>query len=499
MEHGQEARNDVGSRGATPSIAILGAGVSGLCMGIQLKRAGIESFTIYEKSDRVGGTWLDNAYPGCACDVPSHLYCFSFEPNPGWSRVFSPQAEIQEYLQRCAEKYGLLRHIRFGVEVAAARFDEGERVWRVRTAAGEEIDAQVLVSGTGQLNRPHIPDVPGQSGFEGTQFHSARWDATHRFEGENVAVIGNGASAIQLVPQIAPEVKQLTIFQRSANWIIPRMDRAYTAAEQERFRRFPWLNRAVRYLVWALLEARFFAFFRDSRIARRMETKAKEYLHSVISDPALREALTPDYPVGCKRILISDDYYQALVRPNVEVVTTGIQRITSDGIVTQDGVTRPVDTIVWATGFETTSFLAPMQIEGLEGRKLTDAWQAGAEAYLGIGVAGFPNLFLLYGPNTNLGHNSIIFMIECQVGYVVECVKAIMRERLAYLDVRREAMDRYNERVQKDLQKTAWSAGCTSWYKTESGKVTNNWSGFTTEYWWRSRWPDLRDFERVAR
>ncbi len=483
---------------AQPTIAILGAGVAGLCMGIQLKKAGISSFKIYEKSDRVGGTWHDNSYPGANCDVPSHLYCYSFEPNPDWSRIFSPQAEIHRYLEGCAEKYGLLPHIQFGTEITGARFDERESAWRIRTDTGQEIVANVLVSGTGQLNRPHVPALPGFESFAGTHFHSARWNHSHDLSGRNVAVIGNGASAIQFIPCIAPMVKSLSIFQRSANWVIPRMDRAYTDTEKERFRRLPSLLWLVRALIYWSLEARFFGFFRGSWFGRKLEKAATQYLHAQIADPKLRALLTPDYPVGCKRILISDDYYQALTRQNVEVVGSHIERIERDVIVTADGVTRPVDTIIFGTGFETTSFLAPMQIEGLGGRKLEEVWRSGAEAYLGVGVSGFPNLFLLYGPNTNLGHNSIIFMIECQVRYVLQCIQALARNRTSRLDVRPEAMERYNERLQRDIQKTAWAAGCNSWYKTESGKITNNWSGFTVEYWWRTQRPDLRAFHADA-
>jgi cation diffusion facilitator CzcD-associated flavoprotein CzcO len=493
---------DQSARGAlstTPTIAILGAGVAGLCMAIALKKAGISSFTLYEKSDRVGGTWYDNSYPGACCDVPSHLYCFSFEPNPEWSRVFSPQSEIQRYLQHCAEKYGLLPHIRFGAEVAGARFDERAGTWRLRTRDGQELTAKVVISGTGQLNRPHIPKIPGLEGFQGTRFHSARWSHGHDLRGENVAVIGNGASAIQFIPCIAPLTKKLEIFQRSANWIIPRMDRAYTEREKERFRRFPWLTRLYRDFIYLQLEARFLGFFRESRLSKKLEKGATQYLHAQVPDARLREVLTPDYPIGCKRILISDDYYPALVRPNVELVTSAIERVTHDAIITEDGATHPADTIIFGTGFETTSFLAPMQIEGLGGRKLEELWRMGAEAHLGVTVSGFPNLFLLYGPNTNLGHNSIIFMIECQVGYALQCIRALMARDLSYLDVRPEVMERYNEALQRDMQKIAWSAGCHSWYKTEAGKVTNNWSGFTVEYWWRTRRPDLSEFHQVAR
>jgi cation diffusion facilitator CzcD-associated flavoprotein CzcO len=479
-------------------VAVLGAGVSGLCMGIQLKRAGIASFAIFEKSHDVGGTWNDNSYPGSGCDVPSHLYSFSFEPNPDWSRAFSPQPEIQRYLRHCAEKHGVLAKIRFGTEIAGASFDASAGLWRIRTSSGEEITAKALVSGLGQLNRPHTPDLPGLASFEGTTFHSARWNHEHDVAGERVAVIGNGASALQFIPEIAKTAERVTVFQRSANWVIPRNDRSFSAGERAWFRRHPLLLRGLRALIWAMLEVRFFAFLRESWFSRRMTRTATEYLHAQVSDPVLRAKLTPDYPIGCKRILISDDYYQAMVRANVEVVNEPIERVTRDAVVTADGVARGVDTLIFGTGFETTTFLAPLAIEGIEGAKLHDVWREGAEAYLGVTVAGFPNLFMLYGPNTNLGHNSIIFMIECQVGYAVQCIQQLLKREVSWIDVRRDVMDRYNRNLQTALGKTAWTAGCSSWYKTASGKVVNNWSGFTLDYWSRTRRPNWHDY-RIAR
>jgi cation diffusion facilitator CzcD-associated flavoprotein CzcO len=480
-------------------VAILGAGVSGLCTGIQLLRAGVSSFTIFEKSERVGGTWWDNQYPGAACDVPSHLYCYSFEPNPDWTRKFSPQAEIQRYLARCAETYGLLPHIRFRTEVAGASFDERAGVWRIRLANGEVVTANVLVSGVGQLNRPHVPDLPGLADFEGVTFHSARWNAAHDMTGRNVAVIGNGASAIQLVPPVARQARKLTIFQRSANWVVPRGDYAYGERAKRVFRAFPWLLRLYRWFFYWQLEKNFLAFRGDGFFARRFEKGARAWLEQSVPDPELRRVLTPDYRIGCKRILIDDDFYPALARSNVEVETGEIARITRDAIETKDGRRHAVDTIVFATGFETTSFLAPMQIEGLGGRKLEEVWRPGAEAYLGLTVAGFPNFFLLYGPNTNLGHNSIIFMIECQVGYVVRCVRELARRGLRWLDVRPEVQEGYNAALQRELAQTAWAAGCKSWYKTAAGKVTNNWSSWTVRYWWRTRRPNFEDFAHAAR
>jgi cation diffusion facilitator CzcD-associated flavoprotein CzcO len=485
-----------------PRVAILGAGAGGLCMAIGLRRAGLRSFTLFEKSDDVGGTWHDNSYPGAACDVPSHLYSFSFEPKPDWSRVFAPQAEIQAYFRHCAEKYGLLPHIRFGTEVQAASFDERAGVWRLRMAGGEEIEADVVVSGLGQLNRPRVPDIPGLASFEGTSFHSARWDHAHDLAGERVAVIGNAASAIQFVPQIATRASHVDVYQRTPNWTIPRHDRAYSEREKRLFASVPGLERLYRWFIYAMLELRFLAFHEGTWLGRRMERAARAWLESQVRDPALREALTPDYPVGCKRILISDDYYAALLRPNVELVTSPIERVTPRGVITRDGRERAADALILATGFETTSFLAPLEIEGLGGHKLQEAWRGGAEAYLGVATAGFPNLFMLYGPNTNLGHNSILFMIECQVNYIVRCLQELARRDAAWLDVRPEAQERFNRELQAALGKTAWAAGCGSWYKTDAGKITNNWSGFTLDYWRRTRntdWSALRLEARSAR
>lgn len=478
-----------------PRIAILGAGAGGLCMAIQLQQAGYPDFTIFEKSECVGGTWHDNRYPGAACDVPSHLYSFSFETKPDWSRKFSPQPEIQAYFQHVAEKYRLLPRIRFGVEITSATFDEDRGLWRLRDHAGQEHEAEILISALGQLNRPQVPDFPGLESFEGARWHSARWNHDFDLAGQRVAVIGNAASALQFIPRIAPEVERLFVFQRSPNYVIPRRDRAYTEREKRAFAHVPGLERLYRAWIWLRLELNWFAFTPDTWLSRKIREWALQYLHAMVPDPALREALTPDYPVGCKRLLISDDYYQAMVRSNVELVTAPIDRVGPNGLTTTDGATRDVDAILFATGFDTTSFLAPLEIEGRGGVKLREAWKDGAEAHLGITVAGFPNLFLLYGPNTNLGHNSILFMIESQVHYIVQCLRELDRRSAAWIDVRRPAMLRSNAELQQALAKTSWSAGCGSWYKTASGKITNNWKGFTTEYWWRTRRPDFADFE----
>ena len=482
-----------------PSIAILGAGVSGICMAIRLKQAGFESFTLFEKSARVGGTWNDNSYPGAACDVPSHFYCYSFEPNPDWTHKFSRQAEIREYLERTARKYGILPHVRFGTEVTTASFDEAAGKWRLRTAKGEEIVADVLVSGTGQLNRPFVPDLPGLESFEGTKFHSARWDHTCDLTGQDVVVIGNGASAIQFIPTLAQKARKLTILQRSANWVVPRGDYAYSDRAKKFFRDYPGLARIYRWFFYWQLEKNFMAFAKEGLFARWFQKGAGMYLEQAIPDPELRRKLTPDYRIGCKRILIDDDFLPALARPNVRVETTPIREIVRDGVVTSDGTHHEADALVLATGFLSTQFMAPIQIEGLGGRKLESCWREGAEAHLGITVAGFPNFFMMYGPNTNLGHNSIIFMIECQVGYALQCIQELAHKQLRYLDVKPEAQAAYNNQIQRELAHTAWAAGCKSWYKTAAGKVTNNWSNWTVAYWWRTRRPDFAKFKLVPR
>ncbi|HTO71842.1 MAG TPA: NAD(P)/FAD-dependent oxidoreductase [Myxococcota bacterium] len=495
-----KGRTPPGESGSgSPSVLILGAGVSGLCTGIQLRKAGIHSFTILEKSGKVGGTWFENVYPGAACDVPSHFYCYSFEPNPDWSHKFSGQAEIREYLERTAQKYGIVPHIRFGTEVAAASFDERAGKWRVRTTGGEELLADVLVSGCGQLNRPRVPDLPGLGEFEGKSFHSARWDETYDMTGKNVVVVGNGASAIQFIPKLAAVAKHVTILQRSPNWVVPRGDYAYSERAKRFFRVFPALARLYRWFFYWQLEKNYMAFGSEGYWAGWFHKGALAYLEASISDPELRRKLTPDYRVGCKRILIDDDFYPSLTRPNVSVVTSPIERIERDAVRTADGARHPADALVLATGFQATSFLAPIQIEGLGGKKLEEVWRGGAEAHLGLTVAGFPNFFMMYGPNTNLGHNSIIFMIECQVSYTVKCIQELARRGLAYMDVKPQVMQAFNEELQRDLEKSAWAAGCKSWYKTASGKVTNNWSDFTVAYWWRTRRPDFAKFNLVPR
>ncbi len=471
----------------TRRILIIGSGFGGLGLAIRLKRAGIASFTILEKGTTLGGTWRDNTYPGAACDVQSMLYSFSFEPKTDWTRKWSGQAEIHAYMEACARRNDLLRHVRFGVEVASARFDETHGTWTVRTTGGEEIVTDVLVSSVGQLHQPQIPKFPGLEDFRGPSFHSARWRHDVDLAGKRVGVIGNAASAVQFVPEIAKVVDHLTIFQRSANWMIARGDRPFKPWETWVLTHVPGALRLYRAWLWGMAELLLYPVMRQRPAFARIYTKwALQNLEANVADPALRARLTPDYPIGGKRILIHDDFFPALSRPNLELVTDSIERITSDAVITKDGTVRPLDVLIFATGFRTNPFLAPMQIEGRGGRRLDADWAHGAHAYFGITVSGYPNFFMLYGPNTNLGHNSIIFMLECQIAYVLDAIRWLIADDLKYIDVKPEVMESFNERLQRDLAGTSWAAAPESWYK-DAGRITNNWPYSTLEYWRRTR------------
>lgn len=471
-------------------ILIIGSGFGGLGLAIRLKRAGIETFTILEKATTLGGTWRDNTYPGAACDVPSMLYSFSFEPKTDWTRKWSGQAEIHAYMEECAQRNDLLHHIRFGVEVASAEWDEAAGTWTVRTTAGEELVAEVLVSGVGQLSRPQIPKIAGLETFRGPTFHSARWNHDVDLAGQRVGVIGNAASAIQFIPEIAKEVAHLTIFQRSANWMIARGDRPFKPWETWILQNVPGALRLYRGFLWGFAELLLYPVMRQRPTLARLYTKwALENLETHVAEPELRARLTPDYPIGGKRILIHDDFFPALGRPNVELVTSPIARITEDAVVTADEASttaHPLDVLIFATGFRTNPFLAPMKIAGVRGRSLEVDWSHGARAYFGMTMTGYPNFFMLYGPNTNLGHNSIIFMLECQIAYVMDAIQWLSADDLKAIDLKPEVMEAFNEQIQRDLAGTSWAAAPESWYK-DAGRITNNWPYSTFEYWRRTR------------
>lgn len=481
------------------SVAIIGAGAGGMCMAIKLREAGITDFTIFEKAASVGGTWRDNTYPGSGCDVPSFLYSYSFEPKFDWTHHFAKQPEIEAYFKHVAEKYELLPHIRFNTEIESAAFDQATGKWNITTKSGETHSAHILVSGTGQLNRPAYPDIPGRDDFKGTVFHSARWNHDYDLTDKRVAVIGSGASAIQFVPEIVPKVQHLALFQRTPNWVVPKKDNKYSETAKSLFRQFPFLARLHRAMIYLTLERNWLAFRRPGSFFNNAFRKAAMgEIETYIKDPAMRARLTPDYAPGCKRVLISNDWYPAIARPNVEVITDGIKGITADGVETTDGTKHDVDAIIYATGFESTTFLAPIHVTGLNGVDLNQAWAGGAEAHRGIAVAGFPNFFMLYGPNTNLGHNSIIFMIEAQVRYILKLIEGLSNARISYLDVRPEIMKAFNKELQEDISKTVWASGCNSWYRTDDGKITNNWSGSTLRFWWQMREPDFDEYRLVG-
>ncbi len=468
--------------GPMPSVAIVGAGFSGLGMAITLERAGFDDLTVFEKGDRVGGVWRENSYPGAACDVPSHVYSYSFAHNPGWSRRFGPQAEILAYLERCADEHGVRAHIRFESEVRRAAFDEAAGRWRLELAGGETHEADVLVTACGQLSVPAWPAIPGLDDFGGTLFHSARWDHEHDLTGDRVAVIGTGASAIQFVPAVQPRVSRLHVFQRSAPWVIPKWDVGYRRASREVFARVPGAQAAARLGMWSFFEAAIPGLLGREALLAPLAWSGKALLRRQVRDPELRAKLAPKDVIGCKRLLISSDWYRAIAQPNVALVTDGVREITASGVVTEDGTEREVDTIILGTGFRSHDFVAPMEIVGLGGRDLNEAWAAGARAYLGTAVPGFPNLFLMYGPNTNLGAGSIIYMLECQMRYVLDAVRALDRHAPAYLDVRPEALDAFDRELQDRLAGTVWATGCASWYVDESGRNANNWPGLQLEY-----------------
>ncbi|NUU19985.1 MAG: FAD-dependent oxidoreductase [Streptomycetaceae bacterium] len=469
-------REDGAARGVQ-RVAVIGAGFAGLCMAIRLRRAGIDDFTVYEKADDLGGVWRDNTYPGAGCDVPSILYSYSFAQHGRWSRSFPLQREILTYLRDCAEQYGVTAHLRLGTEITTARYDEDERIWRLRTAAGDEFAARVLVSGVGQLNRPRYPDVPGVRTFTGTAFHSAEWRHDHDLTGRRVAVIGTGPSAVQFVPEIAPKAEKLYVFQRSANWVVPKPDREFGRTARRLRDRIAPIRLALRALTYTRGETVLYWAIRGGRLSRIAEYVSRKHLEKSIPEGELRTKLTPAFPIGCKRILISDDWYPALARDNVELVTEPVSRIIRTGIDTMDGVHRPVDTIIYGTGFLATEFLRPMEVVGRDGVRLHDVWKDGAAAYLGITVPGFPNLFLLYGPGTNLGHNSTIYMIESQAEFFLRRILAG-----GVHEVSQQRFDRDQERLRASIASSAFDADCNSWYKTADGRVVNNWAMRTLKY-----------------
>ncbi len=466
------------------SVAVIGAGLGGLCAAIRLKEAGFDNVTILEKAEKVGGTWRDNSYPGCACDTPVALYQFSFAPSLGWSHLFPRAPEVQAYTEYMADNFGLRPHLKLGTETTSAVWDEAKSVWRLTTKTGETIEADAIVPALGQLNRPMIPEIKGRDSFKGPAFHSARWDHKVDLKGKRVGVIGSAASAVQLIPEVAKEAGHLTVFQRTPNWVIPRLDRAITEEEKALMMTALEIAHLGREMIYANADHLFWQVFAWTKEGRAAYTRvALNHLEEQVPDAALRKKLTPDYPIGCKRILITDDFYPALMRDNVSLVTERIDGITPEGVKTADGAMHDLDVIIYATGFETTGWHWSMDVVGRGGKRLDDAWREAPEAYLGIATAGFPNMFMLYGPNTNLGHNTITFMIERQVEYAVKALQEMEARGAASMEVTKAAQDRFNHELQADLAKTTWAdPGCNSWYKTADGRITQNWGSHTRDY-----------------
>jgi cation diffusion facilitator CzcD-associated flavoprotein CzcO len=473
-------------------VVVIGAGFGGIGMGVALKQAGIDDFLIVDQASELGGTWRDNSYPGLCCDVPSHLYSFSFRPWP-WSRRFPPREEILSYLRAVADEHGLGPHLRLGCGVKSAEFDEQNAAWNLTLADSDTVQATAVVSAVGQLGRPAFPAIPGRDDFAGPSWHSARWDHDVSLAGQRVAVIGTGASAIQFVPEIAKQAAHTDVYQRSAPYVLPKFDRPYGRVDQALFGTLPLLRKADRLRIFLYGELLTSGFVLSPKMLAAPRLMWRRQLR-VITDPQLRARCIPDYVMGCKRVVFSNDWYPTLARPDVDLITEPIERMAPGGVVA-GGTLRPADVIIYGTGFRTTEFLQPMAVTGAGGLRLDEAWRGGAEAYLGITVAGFPNFFLLYGPNTNLGGNSIIYMLEGQIRYVASALRAQRDQRLGWLDVRPELQAEFNAWVREASRTSVWETGCHNWYTTADGHNTSNWPVQTFLYRHRVRRFDLSDYE----
>jgi cation diffusion facilitator CzcD-associated flavoprotein CzcO len=477
-------------------VAVVGAGFGGIGVGVALRQAGLTDFVILERAEAVGGTWRDNTYPGCACDVPSHVYSYSFAPNPGWSYSFSRQQEIWRYLEDVTDRYRVRGHIRFGAEVRQARWDEAAARWRLQTARGP-LTANILVVAAGPLSEPSYPDIPGLDSFPGQMFHSARWDHDASLAGQRVAVIGTGASAVQVVPEIQPEVSQLILFQRTPAWVVPRRDRPISPARQRLYARVPEAQKLVRLALYLSREVTVGAFVQRPSMLRAAQRLALLHMARFITDPDLRAKLTPDYVMGCKRILLSDDFYPALARPNVQVVASGLAKVDGSVLTAQDGTACEADAIIFATGFTVTDVPFAGRVFGADGVRLADTWREGMTALRGTTVSGYPNMCLVIGPNTGLGHNSMIHIIESQLAYINDYVRAVARlGGAAALDARPDAQQRWNERLDRRMAGSVWlTGGCTSWYLSGPGRNPTVWPGSTLAFRQATRRLELDEYE----
>ncbi|MEX1666232.1 flavin-containing monooxygenase [Zhongshania arctica] len=479
-------------------VAIIGAGFGGLGLAIRMQQQGLNDFVIYERAGDVGGVWRDNVYPGAACDVPSHLYSFSFEPKPDWGRTFGPQQEIFHYLRHCADKYKLRDKIKFNAALSDMVFCEASGVWTLTFADGSRRRARAVVMAIGALNIPQYPAITGVDNFTGKVMHTAEWDKTYSLVGKRVAVIGTGASAIQVIPSIQPKVQSLKVFQRTPPWVMPKFDKPLSLSRQRLYRRWPILQKTVRRLQYLLAESVVPAFMWDSFLTRFGEAMGRRYLRKVVANPVLREKLTPHYAMGCKRVLLSDEYYPALTQDNVSVCVDGIEKIDERAVYTLDGERHEVDAIIFATGFKVPVSGAPIPIRGAGGRLLDKDWAVGSEAYKGMAVSGYPNMLYVMGPNTGPGNTSVIFYIESQINYILKYLKTLRNNRNKYLDLKPMVQREFNADIQQRFIGTTWTSGCNSWYLTKDGKNTTLWPSFSWQYRLTTRHFSAVEYEFLA-
>jgi cation diffusion facilitator CzcD-associated flavoprotein CzcO len=491
---GSASPNGSGPRAGGRSIAVVGGGFGGVGAAVMLRRAGYGDVTVFERGERLGGVWHHNTYPGAACDVPSHLYEFSFAPNPRWSRRYAPQAEIQAYLEDVARRHGVLDRVRTGTEVQNARWDSDQARWVLETSAGRH-EADVLLTACGQLSVPSVPRIRGLDTFSGPAFHTAEWRHDVDLTGKRVAVVGTGCSAIQVVPAIQPQVGQVDVYQRSPGWTFPKMDFEYSERTKRLFERFPVLQRLDRAAIFAFMEFGAAGMTRHRWLLAPFRALGRRQINKAITDPELRRKVTPADEVGCKRLMLTDDWYPTLAKPNVELVVDRVAEVTPTGIRTDDGVERPADVLVLATGFETHGFVAPMEIAGEEGRTLAEEWAEVPRAYLGVSVPGFPNMFLLYGPNTNGGTGSVIYTIESGMAHVIAALGELDRAAARRIEVRRETAARFDRELRAALAGTVWHSGCTNWYVDERGNDPNQWPWLWSTYRRRTARVDSSTYE----
>jgi len=487
-------------------VIVIGAGFSGVCMGIQLLKAGTQNFLILEKASAVSGTWHDHTYPGLVCDIPSALYSYSFAPNPAWSRMFSPQKEIKAYIERCVRDFGLTPHLRLGTEITTIRFMQSSSLWRVQNSRGEVLYARVVVSATGGLRIPHIPPFAGREKFQGEQFHTARWPQQFESKNRRIALVGSAASAVQILPELAKEAEHIFLFQRTPNYIIPRGDRSISSESTRLFTRFPLVQTLIRWVLFLFLDLILFrSFKRGSRANRQRKKDALDHLRAQISNEELQKKLTPNYAIGCKRVLLSDDFYPALKRDNISLITESIINISKTGITISSPASSPlatqkkdttkyeVDTIIYATGYDVANPSGPLEIEGPNGLSLKEVWANKMSAHRGVAVPGFPNFFLIVGPNSGLGHNSIVFIIEQQVNYIIKCIKRLKKGET--MSPSQEATNKYNREIQSGFDGMVWGAGCKSWYMSQRGHNPTLWPYRSLHYWRSLRKPHFEEYE----